>query len=105
MFRSPNVVYRQDSRGVGTCYTYNAINRTMLQVKRVSNDQAPVISRKNGASLEELMAALDWQKHSVRGFIATLGKTVRIESFVSDVIDQFRPVKARRTWEHWSSTA
>jgi hypothetical protein len=40
-----------------------------------------LISRKNGASLEELMAALNWQKHSVRGFIATLGKTVSIESF------------------------
>jgi hypothetical protein len=40
-----------------------------------------LISRKNGASLEELMAALKWQKHSVRGFIATLGKTVSIESF------------------------
>ena len=43
-----------------------------------------LISRKNGASLEELMAALDWQKHSVRGFIATLGKTVRIESFKTE---------------------
>ena len=40
-----------------------------------------LISRKNGASLEELIAALDWQRHSVRGFIATLGKTVNIESF------------------------
>ena len=40
-----------------------------------------LISRENGASLEELMAALHWQKHSVRGFIATLGKTVSIESF------------------------
>ena len=40
-----------------------------------------LISRKNGASLEELMAALDWQKHSVRGLIATLGKMVNIESF------------------------
>jgi hypothetical protein len=40
-----------------------------------------LISRRNGASLEELMAALDWQKHSVRGFIATLGKTMGIESF------------------------
>ena len=39
-----------------------------------------LISRRNGASLEELMTALDWQKHSVRGFIATLGKTVNIES-------------------------
>ena len=40
-----------------------------------------LISRHNGATLEELMAALNWQKHSVRGFIATLGKTVDIESF------------------------
>ena len=43
-----------------------------------------LISRKEGASLEELMAALDWQKHSVRGFIATLGKTVSIESFKTE---------------------
>ncbi|MGA2716066.1 MAG: DUF3489 domain-containing protein [Bryobacteraceae bacterium] len=43
-----------------------------------------LISRKNGASLEELTSALDWQKHSVRGFIATLGKTVRIESFKTE---------------------
>ena len=43
-----------------------------------------LISRKDGASLEELMAAVDWQKHSVRGFIATLGKTVSIESFKTE---------------------
>lgn len=43
-----------------------------------------LVSRKNGASLEELRVALGWQKHSVRGFIATLGKTVNIESFKSD---------------------
>jgi hypothetical protein len=43
-----------------------------------------LISRENGASLDELMAAVNWQKHSVRGFIATLGKTVRIESFKTD---------------------
>jgi hypothetical protein len=43
-----------------------------------------LISRKNGASLEELMAALNWQRHSVRGFIATLGKTMRIESFKTE---------------------
>jgi hypothetical protein len=30
------------------------------------------------------MAALDWQKHSVRGFVATLGKTVNIESFKNE---------------------
>jgi len=43
-----------------------------------------LISRKGGASLGELMSALQWQKHSVRGFIATLGKTVSIESFQSE---------------------
>ena len=43
-----------------------------------------LISRKNGASLEELTAALAWQKHSVRGFITTLGKTINIESFKTD---------------------
>ena len=43
-----------------------------------------LISRKNGASLEELMAALAWQKHSIRGFITTLGKTINIESFKTD---------------------
>lgn len=43
-----------------------------------------LISRKNGSSLDELMAAVHWQKHSVRGFIATHGKMVRIESFKTD---------------------
>jgi len=43
-----------------------------------------LISRQDGASLQEMMAALDWQKHSVRGFIATLGKTVKIESFKTE---------------------
>jgi len=43
-----------------------------------------LISRVNGASLEELMLAIGWQKHSVRGFIATLGKTVAIESFKTE---------------------
>ena len=43
-----------------------------------------LISRHDGASLEELIAVLHWQKHSVRGFIATLGKTVRIESLKTE---------------------
>ena len=42
-----------------------------------------MISRKNGATLEDLMEALDWQKHSVRGFISLLGRTEKIESFKS----------------------
>lgn len=43
-----------------------------------------LISRPAGASLEELMVALDWQKHSLRGFISTLGKTMTIESFKTE---------------------
>jgi len=44
-----------------------------------------LISRKNGATLEEIMTATDWQKHTVRGFIAILGKKgTKIESFKSE---------------------
>ena len=44
-----------------------------------------LISRKNGATLEEIMAATSWQKHTVRGFIAILGKKgTKIESFKSE---------------------
>ena len=44
-----------------------------------------LISRKNGATLEEIMTATDWQKHTVRGFIAILGKKgTKIESTRSE---------------------
>ena len=40
-----------------------------------------LISRKAGASLEEIMMATGWQKHTVRGFISILGKKgTKIES-------------------------
>jgi hypothetical protein len=32
-----------------------------------------LLERADGATLEEIMAATSWQKHSVRGFISTLG--------------------------------
>ena len=32
-----------------------------------------LLERADGATLEEIMAATAWQKHSVRGFISTLG--------------------------------
>jgi len=32
-----------------------------------------LISRKTGASVEELMEAMEWQRHTVRGYISTLG--------------------------------
>jgi hypothetical protein len=32
-----------------------------------------LLDRAGGATLEEIMSATSWQKHSVRGFISTLG--------------------------------
>ena len=32
-----------------------------------------LLEREGGATLEEIMSATSWQKHSVRGFISTLG--------------------------------
>jgi Protein of unknown function (DUF3489) len=44
-----------------------------------------MISRTNGATLDEIMTAMGWQEHTVRGFIAILGKKrTKIESFKSD---------------------
>ena len=31
---------------------------------------ARILSRPDGASIEEMMQATDWQEHSVRGFLA-----------------------------------
>lgn len=39
-----------------------------------------LIQREGGATLAEIMTAINWQAHSVRGTIATLGKTMKIES-------------------------
>jgi hypothetical protein len=45
-----------------------------------------LISGKNGATLDEIMTATGWQKHTVRGFIAILGKKgTKIESSKSEV--------------------
>ena len=33
-----------------------------------------LLERSGGASLEELCQATGWQKHTIRGFVSTLGK-------------------------------
>ena len=44
-----------------------------------------LISGKNGATLDEIVTAMGWQKHTVRGFIAILGKKgTKIESFKNE---------------------
>ena len=51
-----------------------------------------MISRKDGATLPELMKALKWQKHSVRGAVSILGKHHKI---VSENVDGVRTYKLR----------
>jgi Protein of unknown function (DUF3489) len=45
-----------------------------------------LLRRREGATLKELMGATEWQAHSVRGFISTLGKKMdfKIESSKRD---------------------
>src|SRR5947209_7134238 len=44
-----------------------------------------LISREYGATLDDIMTATGWQKHTVRGFIAILGKKgTKIESSKSE---------------------
>jgi hypothetical protein len=49
-----------------------------------------MIGRAKGATLAEIMTAVGWQAHSVRGFISTAGKKpgVRIESSKNDSGDR-----------------
>jgi hypothetical protein len=45
-----------------------------------------MLKRKNGATLEEVMDKMGWQKHTVRGFMAGAMKKAgyEVESFKSD---------------------
>jgi hypothetical protein len=38
-----------------------------------------LLRRADGASAQEIMEATGWQRHSVRGFLSILGKTLKIE--------------------------
>ena len=55
-----------------------------------------LLERAKGATLNELMAATDWQAHSVRGFISgTLGRRLKlkVESFKTEKGDRAYRVK------------
>jgi len=49
-----------------------------------------MIGRAKGATLAEIMKAMDWQAHSVRGFISTAGKKhgIKIESSKNEAGDR-----------------
>jgi Protein of unknown function (DUF3489) len=50
-----------------------------------------LLSRPEGASIEEMMQATDWQQHSVRGFLAgTVKKKLGFRLTSSEVADGVR---------------
>jgi uncharacterized protein DUF3489 len=52
-----------------------------------------LLQRKNGATLEDLMSKLGWQKHSVRGFMAGAMKKAGYE------VESFKPEGGERTYK------
>jgi len=52
-----------------------------------------LLQRKNGATLDEIMKATDWQKHSVRGFIAGAVKKM------GHTVESTRSDKGERTYK------
>jgi len=63
-----------------------------------------MIGRAKGATLEEIMAATGWQKHTIRGFISLLGKAgTKVESTpnaagaVRSIAKELQPVLKRES--------
>ena len=51
-----------------------------------------MLQRKNGATLSEIMQKMDWQKHTVRGFMAGAMKKAGYE------VESFKPEGGERTY-------
>ncbi len=52
-----------------------------------------MLRAEGGATLDELMAATGWQRHSCRGFLSTASKTVKIVSEKTDAGRRYRIAK------------
>jgi len=51
-----------------------------------------LLRRKNGATLAEIVAKMDWQKHTVRGFMAGAMKKAGYQ------VESFKPEGGQRTY-------
>ena len=78
--------------GTTACAEYPVADRPDAKAKDRSKKEVIIarISRPEGCTLDGLMKATDWQRHSVRGLLSTLGKSMDIESF--------RDEKGQRTY-------
>ncbi len=52
-----------------------------------------MLRRKDGATVDELMAATGWQRHSCRGFLSTASKSFKIISEKTDAGRRYRIAK------------
>jgi hypothetical protein len=75
------VVKKQAAKKVAPKAAKPTIIEVPVAAKQTSKGTiVALIQRKGGASLTEIMEAIGWQAHSVRGTISILGKTMKIES-------------------------
>ena len=64
-----------------------------VSTERTSRKAEVISALKKGASIDALMnmpGRTPWQRHSVRGFIATLGKTMPIQSALVDGVRTYK---------------
>jgi hypothetical protein len=52
-----------------------------------------MLKAKTGATLDEIMQATGWQRHTCRGFLSIAGKTFSIESVKTDARRRYRIAK------------
>jgi len=52
-----------------------------------------MLKAKTGATLDEIMQATGWQRHTCRGFLSIAGKTFTIESVKTDARRRYRIAK------------
>jgi Protein of unknown function (DUF3489) len=77
---------KHQTRGKGTVGTRSRVKPAGRKTKQQTC--LDLISRQEGATIEELQAATGWQQHSVRGFLAGAVKKKLGLTFVSEKPDE-----------------